>query len=133
MRSRNRVKLIRYRRRPDSIPRKSRFQIAARERRRLPHSINASRFRERSGFHHLSPAFCPGWASVNGEAPAAGRAARAMSFTCDSIIGAKLRAADSVTSLSIRCGRERDGGYEPLAAAPTTAIGSQPELFENTE
>ena len=56
-----------------------------------------------------------------------------MSLACVSIMGAKLRAADSVTLLSIRCGTERDGGYKPLAAAPTTAIGSQPELLENTK
>jgi hypothetical protein len=77
--------------------------------------------------------FCPGWASVDGKTPLTARAPRAMTLTCVSIIGAKLPAADSASSLSIRCEKGRDGGYQPLAAAPTTAIGSQPELLENTK
>ena len=48
--------------------RKSRFQIAARKRRAWPHSIKAFRAGN-VGFQHLSPAFCPGWASVDGKAP----------------------------------------------------------------
>jgi len=71
---RNRVKLIRSRQQADSIPRKSRFQIAARERRDVLHPINAFRFREMSGFHHFSPVFGPGWAFVDGETPVAARA-----------------------------------------------------------
>jgi hypothetical protein len=54
----------------DSIPRKSRFRIAARKRRLSPHSIMRPIPRN-IGFHHLSPAFCPGWASVGGETPVA--------------------------------------------------------------
>jgi hypothetical protein len=77
---RNRVKLIRYRRLTDSIPRKSRFQVGARERRVLPHPLNAFRSRKMSGFHHLLRVFGPGWASVAGETPVVAVRPHAMSL-----------------------------------------------------
>ena len=77
---RNREKLIRCRRRADSIPRKSRFRIAACKRRTLLHSINALPIPRNIGLPTSFAGFCPGWASFDGETPVEAWGSHAMSL-----------------------------------------------------
>jgi hypothetical protein len=55
----------------DSIPRKSRFRMAARKRRLLRHAMMCSIPGNIGLPNHLSPAFCPDWAFVGRETPVA--------------------------------------------------------------
>ena len=87
-------------------------------------------------FHHLLPAFCPGWTFVDGETPSRPAPRRRCASSVDSIIGAQSPAADLATSPSIRCGKRRADGHEPLVAVPTPAIsvsiGSIPKCRRET-
>jgi hypothetical protein len=119
----DRVKLIRYRRRADSIPRESRFRIAARNRRICRTSINAFRSREMPGFHHLSPVFLPWlgvrrrWDARRGLRPHAMSLVPCLYYRCEIACGGFGEPA--FDSMQERCA----GGYKPLAAAPTATIG----------
>jgi hypothetical protein len=136
----DRVKLIRYRRRADSIPRESRFRITARNRRICRTSINAFRSREMPGFHHLSPVFLPWlgvrrrWDARRGLRPHAMSLVPCLYNRCEiAIIGAKSPAVDSASPPSIRCKRGALVGTNRLLQRPQQRSESQLELFENTE